>query len=73
MSEFINKHSFKIQISVAIAVIGFVIYWSSISTRYIYTIEDNAIRINKIEVKLDKLATKNDLQILKQDIKDFIK
>jgi len=73
MTDFVNKHSFKIQLSVAIAVIGFVIYWSSVSARYVYKIEDNGKRINKVEVKLDALATKQDLQILKQDIKDFIK
>lgn len=73
MAEFINKHSIKIQIGVLISIIITIIYWTSTASEYIYTVENNTLRLDKVEIKLDNLATKQDLQILKQDIKDFLK
>ncbi len=73
MSEFIDKHTIKIQLIAALGFIGFIIYWTFIGATYAYQIDINTRRIDKIEAKLDQLVTKSDLQILKQDIKDFIK
>lgn len=80
MTEFISKHSIKIQYITIIAVLGFIIYWTFSGAGYLYrvdtntkTIQQNTQEIRGVKTKLDTLATKQDLQILKQDIKDFIK
>lgn len=73
MSEFLNKHTVKFQVGALLAIIGFVIYWTFIGATYAHQIGIDTNRIDRIEVKLDTLATKDDLKTLKQDIKDFIK
>lgn len=72
MAEFVNKHSFKIQLSAMIALLAFVIYWTFTSAGYIYAVDSNSERITKLENKFEQLATKADLLTLKQDLKDYI-
>jgi len=71
--SFFNRHNVKLQLATILTVVGFIIFWTFSGARYIFTVESNAKRIDKVEQKLDQLATKADLATLKQDIKDFLK
>lgn len=80
MNQFINKHAITIQVGAAVMVLVTMFMWGFGIRGYAKDIENNAEvgkenkqKIEKVETKLDDLATKEDLQILKQDIKDFIK
>lgn len=72
MGEYINKHVIKIQIGVLISVLGVLLYWAFTASAYVYQIEENTRGRLELENKFETLATKQDLQSLKQDIKDFI-
>jgi len=72
MNDLINKHQIKIQVGTFLMVVGFLVYWIFNGAGIVYSVENNTRRLDKIEVKLETLTTKGDLQILKQDLKDFI-
>lgn len=73
MTELALKHQVKLQVALLLSIFSFIIYWTFTGANYIYTVENNSKRIDKIENKLEQLATKSDLAILKQDIKDFLR
>ncbi len=80
MAELVSKLSFKIQVGTAILVVSSIVYWVLWGGNYVFAINqntkditENTKEIRLIDKRFDKLATKEDLQIFKQDIKDFIK
>lgn len=72
MPGLIDKHIIKIQVTVAIGFVvsvGFFIYRLS---AFAFLTENTEQRVTKIEVKMDDLATKDDIDRLKVDLKDYI-
>ncbi len=69
----IRKHTIKIQLIGLLSIIGFVIYWTFTASAYVFEVEDNGKRLDRVEQTLSQLVTKDDLQTLKEDLKDFIK
>jgi CRISPR/Cas system type I-B associated protein Csh2 (Cas7 group RAMP superfamily) len=70
--QILSKHTIKIQLIALVSIVGFVIYWTFTASAYVYDVKTHGERLDKVEDKLEDLATKDDLQILKNDIKDFI-
>jgi hypothetical protein len=73
MMEFFNKHTIKLQLGIFLSIVGFIIYWTFIGASYAKQIDINTVRLDALEEKVDELATKEDLKILKDDIKYFIR
>lgn len=73
MAEFINKQAFKIQVGTFILIIGFVIYWIFIGAGFAYAVSDHEKRLIRMETKMEQLVTKDDLNVMKIDLKDYIK
>jgi hypothetical protein len=68
----LDKYIVKIQVGVAIAfivTIGVFVYGLA---AHASVVESTEVRVTKIEDRLEILATKDDIQILKADLKDFI-
>lgn len=72
MGELINKHQLKIQVGTFLLVVGFIIYWVFNGASLVFAVSENKEDIKELKTEFKTLATKEDLQILKQDLKDFI-
>lgn len=81
MGELINKYTVKIQITAALIVVGFTIYWTFIGTGYVKEIDYNSKVIAEIRPKVEKIPVieaniediKDDLSEIKLDIKSLLK
>ena len=81
MGELINKHTVKIQLTAALAFIGFTIYWTFIGTGYVKEIDYNSKIIAEIMPKIEKIPViesniqniKDDLSEIKLDVKSLLK
>lgn len=81
MGELINKHTVKIQLTAALAFIGFTIYWTFVGTGYVKDIDYNSKIIAEIRPKVEKIPVieanvqdiKDDLAEIKVDVKSLLK
>jgi len=76
MTAFINKYTIHIQLGVALIALGimitFVYKTAVFASTTAATADDARDRVSVLEIKMQNVATKNDLQEAKQDIKDNI-
>lgn len=70
--EFSAKHVVKIQVGILLTVVGSIVYWSMTAQAYFSKVDNHETRIATVEQKLDRVATKDDIQVLKTDLKDYI-
>lgn len=72
MNTFIEKYAFRITVGAFLSVvliIGGAVWQTAIAYS---SIEVHEMRIQKLESVMESVATKTDIQVLKDDLKDYI-